>query len=145
MTAAQLRPARPANLLTFGAVANGGAGSSAANAAALNAFGTWARAESKAGRAVHVVVPPGEYHYDYGLAVDCLKGISRLVFSGHGAAFLQTSPTGFPWPVGCHGSWWVLTPTSVPRLSKAFPRQIAVRHSLRDIPATIADFLRTGC
>lgn len=102
MTAAQFRPARPANLLTFGAVANGGPGSAAANSTALNAFGKWARAESAAGRAVHVVVPPGEYHYDFIAAVDCLKGISRLVFSGHGAAFLQTSPTGFPWPVGCH-------------------------------------------
>jgi len=97
MTAAQLKPARPANLRAFGAIANAPPESSAANSAALNAFGKWARAESAAGRAVQVTVPPGTYHYDFVAAADALKGISRLVFSGKGAVFLQTNPNGFPW------------------------------------------------
>ena len=101
MTAARQGLARPTNLQKFGVVANRPASSSAATSAALNAFGTWARAESAAGRAVHVTAPPGIYYFDQGVATDCFKGISTLVFSAHGATFLQTSPTGFPWPVGC--------------------------------------------
>lgn len=94
-------PARPANLCDFGAVVNGPPESSGATSLALNAFGRWARIESAAGRAVHVVVPPGTYHFDQTVAVNCFKGIKTLVFSAHGATFLQTAPTGFPWPVGC--------------------------------------------
>ncbi len=101
MTATRQNPARPVSLSRFGAVANGPASSSASTSAALNAFGKWARAESAAGRAVHVTVPPGTYYFDQTIAVDCFKGISTLVFDAHGATFLQTSPTGFPWPVGC--------------------------------------------
>ncbi len=100
MTIARQSPARPTSLLAFGAVADGPASSSAATSAALNAFGRWARAESAAGRAVHVTVPPGTYHFDQVAAADCFKGIATLVFSAYGATFLQTSPTGFPWPIG---------------------------------------------
>ena len=89
----------PPTLLDFGAVADGLPASSATNSAALNAFGIWARAESAAGRAVHVTAPPGTYYFDYGLAINCFKGISTLVFSGHGATFLQTRIGAEPWPV----------------------------------------------
>lgn len=97
MTVADRKPRKPANLHDFGARGDGRPANSQANSAALNAFGAWARAESAAGRAVHVVVPPGVYHFDYGLAQDCLKGIRTLVFTGHGATFLQTAPGGWPW------------------------------------------------
>lgn len=101
MTITRQGAARPISLDTFGAVANGPESSSAATSAALNAFGRWARAESAAGRAVHVTVRPGLYHFDQTVALDCFKGISTLVFSAHGATFVQTAPNGFPWPVGC--------------------------------------------
>src|SRR4051794_38006093 len=99
MTVADGKPSEPANLHDFGAVGDGPPAHSAANSAALNAFGAWAREESAAGRAVHVVVPPGIYHFDWSLAQDCFKGIGSLVFSGPGATFLQTAPGGWPWPI----------------------------------------------
>ena len=99
MTVADRKPSKPASLLDFGARGDGLPANSGANSAALNGFGIWARAESAAGRAVHVVVPPGVYHFDYSLAEDCFKGIRTLVFSGPGASFLQTAPGGLPWPI----------------------------------------------
>lgn len=93
------KPGQPANLHDFGAVGDGLPSNSKVNSAALSAFGVWARAESAAGRAVHVVVPPGVYHFEYAPAEDCFKGIRTLVFSGPGASFLQTAPGGWPWPV----------------------------------------------
>ena len=99
MIPADRTASNPCTLLDFGAVADGLPASSATNSAALNAFGIWARAESKAGRAVHVTAPPGTYYFDYRLAIDCFKGISTLVFSGHGATFLQTHVGSEPWPV----------------------------------------------
>jgi hypothetical protein len=101
MTVTRQGPARPVNLLKFGAVRDGPPASTVATSAALNAFGVWARAESAAGRAVEVSAPPGVYHFDQVAAANCFKGIATLVFSAPGAKFLQTSPTGFPWPVGC--------------------------------------------
>lgn len=99
MIPADTKPGQPANLHDFGAVGDGLPANSAANSAALNAFGAWARAESAAGRAVHALVPPGVYHFDYALAEHCFKGIRTLVFSGPGATFLQTAPGGWPWPM----------------------------------------------
>ncbi|MEN2792153.1 hypothetical protein ABC974_21160 [Sphingomonas oligophenolica] len=87
------------SLLDFGARADGLPASSPTNSAALNAFGDWARAESKAGRAVHVVAPPGTYYFDYAVAINCFRGISTLLFSGYGATFLQTRLRAEPWPV----------------------------------------------
>ena len=98
MTVADRKPGQPVNLHDFGAIGDGLPASSGANSAALNGFGNWARAESAAGRAVHVVVPPGVYHFDYLLAEHCFMGIRRLVFSGPGAHFLQTAAGGEPWP-----------------------------------------------
>jgi len=98
MTVADRKPGKPVSLLDFGARGDGLPANSPVNSAALNAFGTWARAESAAGRAVHVVVPPGTYHFDYLLALDCFKGIRTLVFTGHGARFVQTAPATWPWP-----------------------------------------------
>lgn len=93
------KPGQPVNLHDFGAIGDGLPANSKANSAALNAFGVWARAESAAGRAVHVVAPPGVYHFEYPLAEHCFKGIRTLVFSGPGATFLQTAPGGWPWPM----------------------------------------------
>jgi hypothetical protein len=101
MPLADRTSARPRNLLEFGAVKDGPPASAAATSAALNAFGVWARAESAAGRAVHVVAPPGIYYFDYAVALNCFKGIVKLVFSGHGAKFLQTHAGGLAWPVSC--------------------------------------------
>ena len=91
-------PGKPVSLLDFGALADGLSASSPINSAALNAFGTWARAESKAGRAVQVTAPPGTYYFDYAVAEHCFQGISELVFSGYGATFLQTRVGVEPWP-----------------------------------------------
>jgi hypothetical protein len=99
MIPAARNASNPPTLLDFGALADGSLASAATNSAALNAFGTWARAESKAGRVVHVTAPPGTYYFEYELAIDCFKGISTLVFSGHGATFLQSGPGAEPWPV----------------------------------------------
>ena len=99
MTVADGKPGEPANLHDFGARGDGRPADSGANSAALNAFGAWAREESAAGRAVHVVAPPGTYHFDYSLTENCFKGIRTLVFSGPGATFLQTAPGGLPWPI----------------------------------------------
>lgn len=81
----------------FGALTDGSHASDKANSIAMNAFGAWARAESDAGRAVHLMVPPGVYHYDSVSAANWLRGIRKLTVSAYGARFINTNPGGQAW------------------------------------------------
>ncbi|MDQ3024268.1 MAG: hypothetical protein M3R04_07810, partial [bacterium] len=90
---AGLRTALQSLLLTtvvsfkdFGAVGNG----STNNAAALNAFSTYAVAESAAGRGVVLHVAPGVYLYDHSQCQSWLYNIRRLHMRGYGAVFRNT-------------------------------------------------------
>jgi hypothetical protein len=135
MTVADQKPGKPASLHDFGAIGDGLPTSSGANSAALNGFGIWARAESAAGRSVHVLVPPGVYHFDYSLAEDCFKGIRTLVFSGPGATFLQTGPGGWPWPIS--GNALLYANKSNPLIHQAKRGDTRV---IAQIPAELAQY-----
>jgi polygalacturonase len=67
------------SLKDFGAVGDGATD----NAAALLAFGTWAKAESAAGRGVYLQVPPGYYKFNHANCQDFLANIRTLVIDGH--------------------------------------------------------------
>ncbi len=74
------------NLKDFGAVGDGAMN----NAAALNAFGTYARAESTAGRGVDLHVPPGTYNFNHSQCQSWLQNIKKLRLRGYGAIFQNT-------------------------------------------------------
>lgn len=60
------------------------------NAAAFNAFGVWARAESAAGRAVVLHMSPGIFKFDMNSCPETLRDIRRLTIDGHGATLQNT-------------------------------------------------------
>ena len=74
--------AGPVNFVDmFGAVGDG----STDNAPMWMAFNTYAKAESDAGRAVELYIPPGTYNYNHSLCQGFLFNIKKLVIDGDGA------------------------------------------------------------
>ena len=71
---------------SFGAVGDGATD----NSGAWNAFNTFARAESTAGRGVNLVIPPGTYNYDGSLCNNYFYGIKKLHVIGYGAVIQNT-------------------------------------------------------
>ena len=79
------------------------------NAPMLMAFNTWAKAESAAGRAVFLDVPPGTYNFNHKYCQNYLQGIRKLYMRGYAAIFQNTydrltdpsgNNAGFEWPWG---------------------------------------------
>jgi hypothetical protein len=75
----------------------------------LMAFNTWAKAESAAGRAVFLDVPPGTYNFNHKYCQNYLQGIRKLYMRGYAAIFQNTydrltdpsgNNAGFEWPWG---------------------------------------------
>lgn len=88
---------------TFGGVGNG----STDNSSAWNAFATFARAESAAGRGVSLFIAPGTYNYDHSLCQGFLQNIKQLYICGYGATIQNTydqnihgANASFQWPWG---------------------------------------------
>ena len=71
---------------SFGAVGDGATD----NSGAWNAFNTFARAESTAGRGVNLVIPPGTFNYDGGAGNNFFIGIKKLHVIGYGAIIQNT-------------------------------------------------------
>ncbi len=85
----------------FGAIGDGNAD----NSEAFARFGAAARALSKAGRGVRLVLAPGQYQYDAKKCFGFLFDIRRLHVSAYGASVQNTYDTAvansnyeFPWP-----------------------------------------------
>jgi len=84
----------------FGGVGDG----SFDNSAALSSFGSYARAESAAGRGVELHCSPGVYDFDGTTHPGTLFDIQRLRIVGYGAVFRNTSKKATPWFTSCFPS-----------------------------------------
>lgn len=83
------------NFASFGGVGDG----ITENAPAWNAFGTYARTQSAAGKAVILIINPGTYKYDQTLCYYSLMNIAKLHVIGYGAT-IQNNASNFqgnPW------------------------------------------------
>jgi hypothetical protein len=126
------------SLKDFGALNDGLSGSSATNSAAMNLFGVWARAESVAGRAVHLEVPPGVYYWDQVTAANCFRGISKLTVSAYGAQFIQTNAAGQAWPQSA--DTLIYTNSSNPKVATALKDATTVTVTAPSVASDLAQY-----